>query len=81
MTDWRMFDAEANEGEEMALIAQLLMIVAAAVPGVLTAWWLTSLMQLAGLPKAFATVALAMVFSVALFAGYVALGKTLKIIK
>ena len=81
MTDWRMFDAKANNGEQMALIAQLLMIVASAVPGVLLAWTLVSLTSLDGLPKAFATVVLAMVFAVALFAGIVALGKALKILK
>jgi hypothetical protein len=81
MTDWRVFEAKANNGEEMALIAQLLMIVASAVPGVLSAWWLVSLTPLDGLPKAFATVVMAMVFAVALFAGLVALGKVLKILK
>ena len=81
MTDWRFFDAKANSGKEMTLIAQLLMIVASAVPGVLLAWTLVSLTPLEGLPKAFATVVLSMAFAVALFAGIVAMGKALKILK
>jgi hypothetical protein len=65
----------------MALIAQLLMIVASAVPGVLLAWWLVSLTGLSGLPGAFATIVVAMVIAVSLFAALVAIGKALKILK
>jgi hypothetical protein len=81
MTDWRVFEPEANTGEEMALIAQLLMILASALPGVLIAWWLMSLTPLEGMLKAFGTIGLSMVIAVALFALLVAMGKALKILK
>jgi hypothetical protein len=68
-------------GGKMALIAQLLMIVASAIPGVLLGWWLMSMTGLQGLLKAFGTVAIAMPVAVGIFAGLVVLGKTLKIIK
>ena len=59
----------------------ILAIVASAVPGVLLAWLLMSALGLDGTLLALATVFLAMVFSVAIFAGLIAAGRALGILK
>ena len=56
-------------------------IFSAAVPGTLLAWWVTSSLGLTGIPLALATVFAGMVLSVAFFAGLIALGRVLKLIK
>jgi hypothetical protein len=56
-------------------------ILVCAIPASLFAWWLISLTGLTGTWQALATVPLAMVLSVALFAGLAALGKALGVIK
>ena len=56
-------------------------IVASAVPGVLLAWLLMSALGLDGTFLALATVFAAMVFSVAIFAALVAIGRMLGVVK
>jgi hypothetical protein len=56
-------------------------IVCAAVPATLIAWWGTSALGLSGVTLAVATVFAGMVLSVLFFAGLIALGRALKIIK
>ena len=56
-------------------------IFSAAVPGTLLAWWGTSSLGLTGIPLALATVFMGMIFSVAFFAGLIALGRAVKFIK
>jgi hydrogenase/urease accessory protein HupE len=59
-----------------------LAIVASAIPASFVAWWVTSsLLGLSGIPLALATVALAMVLSVALFAALSAIGHALGVVK
>ena len=59
----------------------VLAIVCAAVPACFLSWWLVGMTGLAGLWQALATVFLAMLFSVLLFAGLAALGRLLGITK
>jgi len=59
----------------------ILAIVASAVPGVLLAWLLMSALGLDGTLLALATVFFAMIFSVAIFAGLIAAGRALGILK
>jgi hypothetical protein len=56
-------------------------ILASAVPGCLLAYWLVSLTGLTGLWLALATVPVAMLFSVGLFAALAAIGKALGVTK
>jgi hypothetical protein len=56
-------------------------IVISAVPASFLAWWATTSLGLAGIPLALATVALAMVLSVAFFAALSAIGHALGIVK
>jgi hypothetical protein len=56
----------------------ILAILASAVPGSLLAWMIISSFEFTGLGLALATVFLAMVFSVLIFAGLVALGRLIK---
>lgn len=65
----------------MKVIPSLILIVLSAVPGVLLSWTLLAPLQLSGVLGALAHVVLAMVFAVAIFAGVIALGKALKILK
>lgn len=62
-------------------LQSVLAILAAGIPGATLAWLAMSALGLTGLPLALATAFTAMVFSVAIFAGLVALGRALKIIK
>jgi hypothetical protein len=62
-------------------LLSVLVIVAAAVPGTVLAWLTIGAFGASGVLRALATAFLAMVFSVGLYAGYVALGRALKIIK
>jgi len=59
----------------------ILAIVASAVPGVLLAWLLMSALGLDGTLLALATVFFAMIFSVAIFAGLIAAGRALGVLK
>lgn len=59
----------------------ILAILASAVPGSFLAWIIVTSFGLTGVWLALATVFLAMVFSVLLFAGLVALGRLLGIAK
>ncbi len=59
----------------------ILAIAASAVPGTLLAWWLTKAMGLTGIGQALVTAFLSMVLSVALFAGLIAIGRALKILR
>jgi hypothetical protein len=59
----------------------ILAILASAVPGSLLAWMIISSFDLTGVLQALATVFLAMVFSVLIFAGLVALGRLIKFTK
>jgi hypothetical protein len=59
----------------------ILAILASAVPGSLLAWMIISSFDFTGVWLALATVFLAMVFSVLLFAGLVAIGRLLGIAK
>ncbi len=56
-------------------------IVASAVPGVTLAWLLMSSLGLQGTLLALATVFAAMVFSVLIFAGWIAVGRALGLVK
>ena len=56
-------------------------IFSAAIPGTLVAWWGTSSLGLSGIPLALSTVFAGMVLSVLFFAGLIALGRALKLIK
>jgi len=57
----------------------ILAIAASAVPGTVLAWLTTTSFGLTGVVLALATAALAMVLSVAIFAGLIATGRALKI--
>jgi hypothetical protein len=59
----------------------ILAILASAVPGSLLAWMIISSFDFTGVWLALATVFLAMVFSVLIFAGLVALGRLIKFTK
>ena len=56
-------------------------IVAAAAPAALLAWWGGTALGLSGVPLALTTVFVGMILSVIFFAGLIALGRVLKIIK
>lgn len=62
-------------------LLSVLAILAAAVPGVWLAWLAMSATGLTGIALALATAFVAMVFSLALFAALVAIGRALKIVK
>ena len=62
-------------------LLSVLTILCAAVPGSLSAWLLVGMFGLTGVLQALATVGLAMIFSVLLFAALVALGRLLGVIK
>lgn len=59
----------------------ILAILASAIPGSLLAWTITVSLALTGLWQGLATVFLAMIFSVLIFAGLVAVGRVLGITK
>ena len=59
----------------------ILAILASAIPGVSLAWLAMTALGLEGTVLALATVATAMVFSVAIFALLVAIGRVLKFVK
>lgn len=59
----------------------ILAILASAIPGVSLAWLAMTSLGLEGTVLALATVAAAMVFSVAIFALLVAIGRMLKLVK
>jgi ABC-type glycerol-3-phosphate transport system permease component len=62
-------------------LVSILAIVASAVPGVTLAWLLMSALGLSGTWLGLATVFTAMVFSVLIFAGLVALARLLGVIR
>ena len=68
-------------GQMKSYLLSVLAILAAAVPAALLAWWGMSALGLSGIPLALATVFAGMVLSVAFFAGLIALGRALKLIK
>lgn len=59
----------------------ILAILASAVPGTLLAWLTASSLGLTGVALALLTAFLAMVLSVALFAGLIAAGRALKLVR
>jgi hypothetical protein len=59
----------------------ILAILASAVPGSFLAWTIVTSLGLTGLWQALATLFLAMIFSVLIFAGLVAIGRVLGITK
>jgi hypothetical protein len=62
-------------------LLRVLAIAASAVPGTWLAWLAMTALGLSGIPLALATVFSAMVFSVAIFAGLIAAGRALKVVK
>jgi hypothetical protein len=56
-------------------------IIICAIPASMIAWWAMDSLELSDLPLALATVFLAMVLSVVFFAGLVALGRAVGVIK
>ena len=73
--------AQATIGEMKSYLLSVIAILCAAVPGSLIAYWGVSALGLSGIPLALATVFAGMVLSVAFFAGLIALGRALKLIK
>ncbi len=59
----------------------IIAIAASAIPGTLLAWWAAKAMGLTGVGQALVTAFLAMVLSVAIFAGLIAAGRALKILR
>ena len=59
----------------------VLAIICSAAPGSVLAWLIVGALGLTGIGQALATVALAMIFSVLIFAGLAALGSALGITK
>ncbi|MBL8511325.1 MAG: hypothetical protein JNM52_06735 [Betaproteobacteria bacterium] len=64
-----------------SIVLSVLAILAAAVPGTAAAWLLTRALGLDGIPQALVTTFIAMIISVVIYAGMIALGRLLKIIK
>ena len=62
-------------------LLSVIAIAISAVPGTWLAWLAMTALGMTGIPLALATVFTAMVFSVAIFAGLIAAGRTLKILK
>ncbi len=62
-------------------LLSILAIAVSAIPGTFLAWWAASAMGLTGIPLALVTAFLAMVLSVAIFAGLVAAGRALKLVR
>lgn len=62
-------------------LQSVLAILASGVPGAVLAWLAMTSLGLTGVALALATAVTAMVFSVAIFAALVALGKVFKLIK
>ena len=62
-------------------LLSVIAIVAAAAPATLLAWWGATALDLSGIPLAVVTVLTGMVLSVAFFAGLIALGRAIKVIK
>ena len=73
--------AQATIGEMKSYLLSVIAILCAAVPGSLLAYWGVSMLGLSGIPQALVTVFAGMVLSVAFFAGLIALGRALKVIK
>ncbi|MEQ1519145.1 MAG: hypothetical protein ABL931_21930 [Usitatibacteraceae bacterium] len=67
--------------EVKSYFLSVIAILCAAVPGTLLAYWSIIALGLSGVSQAIATVFLGLVLSVALFAGLIALGRALKLIK
>lgn len=72
---------QVTMGQMKSYLLSVLAILAAAVPAALLAWWGMSALGLSGIPLALATIFAGMVLSVAFFAGLIALGRALKLIK
>ncbi len=62
-------------------LLSVIAIVTAAAPATLLAWWGATALDLTGIPLAVVTVLAGMVLSVAFFAGLIALGRAIKVIK
>jgi hypothetical protein len=62
-------------------LQSVLAILASGVPGAVLAWLAMTSLGLTGVPLALATAFVAMVFSVAIFAALVAVGRVFKIIR
>ena len=62
-------------------LLSVIAIVAAAAPATLLAWWGATWLGLSGIPLAVVTVFAGMILSVAFFAGLIALGRVIKVIK
>lgn len=73
--------AQVTIGGVKSYLLSVVAILVAAVPGTLLAWWGTAALGLSGIPLALATLFAAMVLSVVIFAGLIALGRALKFIK
>lgn len=73
--------AQVTIGGVKSYLLSVVAILVAAVPGTLLAWWGTAAFGLSGIPLALLTVFAGMVLSVAFFAGLIALGRALGLIK
>ena len=62
-------------------LLSILAIAASAIPGTYLAWLAMTSLELSGIPLALSTVVTGMVFSVAIFATLIAIGRALKIVK
>ena len=62
-------------------LLSVIAIIAAAAPATLLAWWGATALDLSGIPLAVVTVLAGMILSVVFFAGLIALGRAIKVIK
>ena len=72
---------QVTKKDMKSYVLSVIAIFSAAIPGTLLAWWGMSSLGLTGIPLALVTVVAGMVLSVAFFAGMIALGRALRLIK